>query len=131
MIKAKEIISMFSALKDKYCVKDVTFKFKSLKKYGILGTYSRVNKIITLNTQRIFELSKEEIEITIIHELAHHFCCSAYGRKVRPHGKEFRIIYFKMLNEFGYTQKGKRKKCRSLSDISTDKEYQQLAIIGA
>ena len=45
------------------------------------------------------DLNQQAFLFTLIHEIAHARCWEEYGRKVKPHGKEWKEIFSSMLYE--------------------------------
>lgn len=42
-------------------------------------------------------LNHHEFLSTLLHEMAHLLCCEKYGRRVKPHGKEWKQAYKELL----------------------------------
>jgi SprT protein len=67
---------------------------------SVLGDYRHAtqgsNHRISVNGN----LNKFSFLITLIHELAHLVTFMEYGNKVQSHGKEWKLVYRKMLEEF-------------------------------
>jgi len=67
---------------------------------SVLGDYRHATQA---NNHRISvngNLNKYSFLITLIHELAHLVTFMEYGNKVQSHGKEWKQVYRKMLEEF-------------------------------
>ena len=65
---------------------------------SILGDYREPTRSepfhrITIN----INLNPYNFLITLVHELAHLITCEEYGRRVKPHGKEWKATFKKML----------------------------------
>jgi len=73
------------------------------KRQSILGDYRHAvtgkNHRITINGN----LNKYEFLITLLHEIAHLLTFEQFSNKVEPHGKEWKLIYGKLL--LNYLQK--------------------------
>jgi len=67
---------------------------------SVLGDYRHAahgqNHRISVNSN----LNRYSFLITLIHELAHLVTFNHYGNKVQSHGKEWKMVYRKMLEEF-------------------------------
>ena len=67
---------------------------------SVLGDYRHpflgANHKISVNGN----LNKYEFLITLLHELAHLLCYEQYKNKVEAHGKEWKAIFGKLLNQF-------------------------------
>lgn len=50
---------------------------------------------ITLNNN----LQPEEMFLVFLHEMAHFFVFKRYGRKIKPHGKEWQTIFLSLIEE--------------------------------
>lgn len=46
------------------------------------------------------DLNPYEFLITLIHEIAHMKCWQQYGKKAKPHGQEWNMLFKKLLNDF-------------------------------
>ncbi|WP_298300257.1 SprT-like domain-containing protein [Hydrotalea sp.] len=70
------------------------------KRKSVLGDYRHAsqhrNHSITINGN----LNKYEFLITLLHELAHLLTFEAFGNRVEPHGKEWKLFYSKLLVRF-------------------------------
>jgi len=85
----------------KYCMKlweDYPFLFKiTAKRSTKLGDYRYFPKekshIITVNN----DLNPYSFLITYIHEVAHRVTFEESGRKVKPHGKEWKLTFKKLM----------------------------------
>jgi hypothetical protein len=67
---------------------------------SVLGDYRHATQA---NNHRISvngNLNKYSFLITLIHELAHLVTFMEYGNRVQSHGKEWKLVYRKMLEEF-------------------------------
>jgi hypothetical protein len=61
-----------------------------------LGDYKRINKYkhqITIN----YNLNPYQFLITLLHELAHYLAFKIYGKRIKPHGEEWKMIYRSLL----------------------------------
>jgi len=70
------------------------------KRKTVLGNYLHAginrNHKITVNGN----LNKYEFLITLLHELAHLLTFEQFKNKVEPHGKEWKLLYSKLLVDF-------------------------------
>jgi len=64
-----------------------------------LGDYRKLNRYqhqITVN----YNLNRYQFLITLLHEIAHFLTYKQFGRKIKPHGKEWKTIFGQLLNKF-------------------------------
>ena len=75
-----------------------------------LGDYcynpTKKNHTITINN----DLSEELFTVTLLHEIAHKLSFDKYNRNIKPHGKEWKLEFCKLLNEaINYTSSNNTK----------------------
>ncbi len=61
-----------------------------------LGDYRKINNFqhrITVNNN----LNNYQFLLTLLHEIAHFLTYKEYGRRVKPHGKEWKYVFSKLL----------------------------------
>jgi len=84
-----------SELLEKFPVK-IYFTFpRKTKKGSFVFTPQRPLKI-TLNN----DLQPEEMLLVFLHEMAHYIAFRQYGRQIKPHGKEWQLIFLSLINQF-------------------------------
>ena len=79
-------------------LKDINVNFKILKKRKTkLGDCKYIKKenqfYISINEK----LNKNQFLLTLIHEIAHVISIKKYGLKIKPHGKEWKLEYGKLI----------------------------------
>jgi hypothetical protein len=70
------------------------------ERHSILGDYRHKTRDYNHRISVNGTLNKYSFLITLIHELAHLLTFEIHGNKVAAHGREWKSIYGKMLNEF-------------------------------
>jgi len=102
MDEAKEVLKKYipeNAVDD---VVELLYKEKKLHlkitkaRTSKLGDYKRINKFrhqITIN----YNLNPYQFLITLLHEIAHYLAFKTYGHRIKPHGKEWKMIYRSLL----------------------------------
>jgi len=72
----------------------------TVQRQSVLGDYRNAvngkNHRISVNGN----LNKFSFLITLIHELAHLLAFENYGRRIQPHGKEWKFVYSSLLKDF-------------------------------
>jgi len=64
-----------------------------------LGDYKKVNRFqhrISVN----YNLNPYQFLITLLHEIAHYLAYKEYGRKIKPHGKEWKYTFSRLLQTY-------------------------------
>ncbi len=78
------------------------FSFKITRQRNTkLGDY-RYHKDIRGEHHQIsinYNLNKHQFLFTFLHEVAHRVCMERYGQKVKPHGEEWKRIFFVFLQD--------------------------------
>jgi len=67
---------------------------------SVLGDYRHATQASNHRISINGNLNKFSFLITLIHELAHLVTFMEYGNKVQSHGKEWKLVYRKMLEKF-------------------------------
>lgn len=67
---------------------------------SVLGDYRHATQASNHRISVNGNLNKFSFLITLIHELAHLVTFMEYGNQVQSHGKEWKLVYRKMLEEF-------------------------------
>lgn len=62
-------------------------------KHGDFRTLSNGKHVITVN----HSLNKYRFLITLIHEIAHLVAFETYGRSIKPHGREWKYVFQKLM----------------------------------
>ena len=62
-------------------------------KHGDFRTLSSGKHVITIN----HSLNKYRFLITLIHEIAHLVAFETYGRSIKPHGREWKYVFQKLM----------------------------------
>ncbi len=65
-------------------------------KHGDFKTYPNGQTQITVNNG----LNKYQFLLTLIHEIAHHVAHEKFGRRIRPHGEEWKTIFKHLATPF-------------------------------
>jgi SprT protein len=65
-----------------------------------LGDYRPAQRGLPHRISVNHNLNHHEFLITLIHEMAHLLCWEKHGRRVRPHGKEWKLIFKDLSYEF-------------------------------
>jgi len=47
-----------------------------------------------------YDLNPYQFLLTLLHEIAHYFTFKEYGRRVKPHGKEWKKVFGNLIEEF-------------------------------
>ena len=109
MEKAKEILEKYipaeavdEIVKLLFSYKDLSLKItrKRQTKLGDFKKISRAQYRISVN----HNLNQYQFLITLLHEIAHYLTLKKYGTNIKPHGKEWKEIFGKLL--LSYLDKG-------------------------
>ncbi len=71
----------------------------SRKRSSKLGDY----RILPVNNHQIsvnYDLNLYQFLLTLLHEMAHYLTYKKYGRRIKPHGKEWKHIFGNLILEF-------------------------------
>ena len=91
----KESISLISQWINELNIK-LKFVNKRATKLGDFRYDTKNGFVITINNN----LNQYSSLITLSHEIAHAFVFSKYGNNVKPHGREWKLIYKKLIINF-------------------------------
>ena len=91
----KESISLISQWINELNIK-LKFVNKRATKLGDFRYDTKNGFVITINNN----LNQYSSLITLTHEIAHAFVFSKYGNNVKPHGREWKLIYKKLIINF-------------------------------
>lgn len=92
-LKESEKLAIELMTKHKLIDKYWTFKFSNTKR--ILGQCDTTRKDILLSHSFVmlnWENNRERVRLTILHEIAHAITFHVFGRRVKSHGKEWKLI---------------------------------------
>ena len=90
-----ETIKKINSWEEKFNVKIIVCS-PSKSRLGVFIPKSHDNHVIRINNN----LNKYAFLITLIHEIAHAVIWGKYGRRVNPHGEEWKDQYKKMMLPF-------------------------------
>ena len=76
----------------------------SRERKTILGNYRHAHNNLTHRISVNGNLNKYSFLITLLHELAHLLTFEKYGRRVAPHGREWKDVYGQVLAQFIQTK---------------------------
>ncbi len=105
MEKGRELLKQYIPEQAVSDVLKLIFDHKNLrlvitnKRRTKLGDYRKLNRFqhqITVN----HDLNSYQFLITLLHEIAHFLTYKEYGRKVKPHGSEWKSVFGKLLLDY-------------------------------
>ena len=103
--ESRELLAKYIPAQAVSGVLELIFEHKNLKliiknsRRTKLGDYRKLNRFqhqITVN----HDLNPYQFLITLLHEIAHFLTYKEYGRKVKPHGVEWKSVFGKLLQDY-------------------------------